>query len=167
MSLTPEQVLAMSKSYTDKKLGESGAGEDGFSPTIVANADNTATSYRLDVTTEAGTITTPNLIGPQGPQGATGATGPKGDPGEQGPQGIQGIQGPAGEAGPAGEQGPAGQAGAKGDPGETGPQGPAGSNGASIVSIALTTDAEGKVTGGTATLSDGTTAPITVTTATE
>lgn len=76
-------------------------------------------------------------VGPQGPKGDTGDTGPQGDPGA---------------------------AGAKGDTGETGPQGPAGTDGKSVKSIALTTDETGKVTGGTATLTDDSTVPITVTT---
>lgn len=44
--------------------------------------------------------------------------------------------------------------------GPAGAPGPAGNN---VTAIALTTDATGKVTGGTATLSDKTTLPITVT----
>ena len=57
-------------------------------------------------------------------------------------------------------------------PGETGPQGepgatgPAGADGKSVKSIALTTDSAGKVTGGTVTLTDDSTVPITVTIAT-
>ena len=51
-------------------------GADGFSPTIVANSANTADSYKLDITTKNGTITTPNLKGEKGPKGD------KGDPGE-------------------------------------------------------------------------------------
>lgn len=73
--------------------------------------------------------------------------GPKGEKGEPGPAGAQG---PAGAAGKAGAQGPAG---------------PAGAAGKSIKSIALTADPSGKVTGGTATMSDESTVPITVTTA--
>lgn len=55
--------------------------------------------------------------------------------------------------------------GLKGDTGDTGPQGPAGENGASVTAIKLTTNAEGAITGGTATLSDKSTIQITVTTA--
>lgn len=64
---------------------------------------------------------------------------------------------------------PAGAAGAKGDRGEAGAAGAAGAKGAdgkSVTAIALTADATGKVTGGTATLSDKSTVNITVTTAT-
>lgn len=78
--------------------------------------------------------------------------GPKGDQGEQGPAGEQGIQGPAGLQGERGEQGPAG---AKGDAG------------ASIQSIVLTKGADGVITGGTATLTDQTQVPITVSLAEE
>lgn len=84
--------------------------------------------------------------------------GPKGDAGEQGPigpkgdQGDPGIQGPAGAPGERGEQGPAG---AKGDAG------------ASIQSIVLTKGADGAITGGTATLTDQSTVPITVSLAEE
>lgn len=99
-----------------------------------------------------------------GPNGwvdaASGVQGPKGDQGPQGPQGLQG---------PVGPQGPKGDKGDKGEKGDTGEQGPAGQNGAagadgkSITAIALTTDETGKVTGGTATLSDESTIKITVT----
>ena len=57
---------------------------------------------------------------------------------------------------------------AKGDTGARGPEGPAGKDGAAgigIKSIALTVDADGKVTGGTMTKTDNSTAAITVTTA--
>lgn len=70
---------------------------------------------------------------------------------------ASGVQGP---------QGPAGAKGDKGDKGDTGAQGPAGQNGAdgkSVKAIALTTNADGAVTGGTATLSDNSTIQITVT----
>ena len=37
-------------------------GDPGFSPKITANEDNTDTVYRLDIETEEGTLTTPNLM---------------------------------------------------------------------------------------------------------
>ena len=47
-----------------------------------------------------------------------------------------------------------------------GPVGPTGAAGNSVTALALTVDANtGAVTGGTVTLSDGTTVPVTVTTA--
>lgn len=55
------------------------------------------------------------------------------------------------------------QVGPAGVPGPVGPAGAPGKDGNSVTTIALTTDASGKVTGGTATLSDKTTLPITVT----
>lgn len=99
-------------------------------------------------------------VGPQGPKGDTGATGPQGPKGNTRETGPQGPKGDTGETGP---QGPAGADGAKGDTGATGP---AGADGKSVKSITLTADSIGKVTGGTATLTDGSTVPITVTTAT-
>lgn len=57
----------------------------------------------------------------------------------------------SGVQGPQGPQGPAGQKGA------------AGANGKSVTAIELTTDETGRVTGGTATLSDKSTIQITVT----
>ena len=92
--------------------------------------------------------------GPQGPTGAQGPTGPqgeKGDKGPTGPQGEKGDKGNTGAQGPTGPQGPAGQNGA------------AGANGKSVTAIELTTDETGRVTGGTATLSDKSTIQITVT----
>ena len=65
-----------------------------------------------------------------------------------------GVQGPKGEKGDAGEQGPIGPQGPKGD---------TGADGKSLTAIKLTIDAEGNVTGGTATLSDKSTIDITVT----
>lgn len=75
---------------------------------------------------------------------------------QKGPKGDTGEQGPVGPAGPKGEPG---EAGAKGDQGDPGAQGPAG---ASIQSIVLTKDGAGVITGGTATLTDSSTVPITV-----
>lgn len=96
-------------------------------------------------------------VGPQGPQGLQGPAGPKGDKGDKGNTGAQGPQGPKGGTGETGPQGPAGQDGAQGA------TGPAGANGKSVTAIELTTNAEGAVTGGTATLSDKSTIQITVT----
>ena len=99
-------------------------------------------------------------VGPQGPKGDTGATGPQGPKGDTGETGPQGPKGDTGETGP---QGPAGADGAKGDTGATGP---AGADGKSVKSITLPADGTGKATGGTATLTDDSTVPITVTTPT-
>ena len=49
-------------------------GQDGISPTITENADNTDKIYRLDIKTVDGTFTTPNLKGADG-QGGTGGSG--------------------------------------------------------------------------------------------
>ena len=96
-------------------------------------------------------------LGTQGPKGEKGEKGDKGDKGEQGIQGIQGAKGEKGEKGERGEQGLPGNDGAKGA------TGPAGVDGKSVIAIELTTNAEGAITGGTATLSDKSTIPITVT----
>ena len=83
--------------------------------------------------------------------------------------GVQNEQvGPGGKdgaAGAKGDTGPAGKDGAAGAKGDTGPAGKAGADGKSVKAISLTVDAEGKVTGGTATLSDISTLDITVSTA--
>lgn len=50
-----------------------------------------------------------------------------------------------------------------GPKGETGAQGAVGKDGKSVKALALTTDADGKVTAGTITFSDDTTAKVTVT----
>ena len=84
--------------------------------------------------------------------------------GTPGPQGEKGEKGDPGETGP---QGPPGEKGEKGDPGEAGPQGEGdpGAAGKSVTALALTVDGTGKVTGGTVTFSDTSTAAITVSTA--
>ena len=76
---------------------------------------------------------------------------------------VQGPKGDAGPQGPQGEKGDTGATGPKGDKGDKGEVGPAGADGKSITAIALTTNAEGAVTGGTATLSDESVIQITVT----
>ena len=58
---TPEQLDALK-------------GQDGVSPTITENADNTDKIYKLDIETVDGTFTTPNLKGADG-QGGTGGSG--------------------------------------------------------------------------------------------
>ena len=63
----------------------------------------------------------------------------------------------------SGVQGPKGDTGETGPQGATGATGPAGADGKSVTAIELTIDAEGNVTGGTATLSDRSTIDITVT----
>lgn len=80
----------------------------------------------------------------------------KGEKGEQGPAGEKGEAGPAGPAGPVGPTGAAGAAGAAGAKGDAG---------ASVTEIKLVKDASGAITSGTATLSDGTSVWITITTA--
>lgn len=70
---------------------------------------------------------------------------------------ASGVQGPKGDKGDTGPQGPAGQNGVQGA------TGPAGADGKSVTAIELTTNAEGAVIGGTATLSDKSTIQITVT----
>lgn len=73
---------------------------------------------------------------------------------------ASGVQGPKGDKGDKGDTGPQGPAGQNGAQGATGP---AGADGKSVTAIKLTTNAEGAVIGGTATLSDKSTIQITVT----
>ena len=77
---------------------------------------------------------------------------------------IEFVEAQKGPKGDTGEQGPAGAKGTKGDKGEQGPKGDAG---ASIQSIVLTKGTDGVITGGTATLTDTTQVPITVSLAEE
>ena len=73
--------------------------------------------------------------------------------------GTPGPQGEKGEKGDPGDAGPQGEKGEKGDPGDPG------AAGKSVTALALTVDGTGKVTGGTVTFSDTSTAAITVSTA--
>lgn len=73
----------------------------------------------------------------------------------------------AGTPGPQGSPGEKGEAGPKGDKGDPGEAGAAGADGKSLRAISLTVSADGKVTGGVATLDDDSTLDITVTTAAE
>lgn len=50
-------------------------GYDGFSPTIVENPGNASGIYKLDITTEDGTFTTPNLKGKDGEGSGGGSSG--------------------------------------------------------------------------------------------
>ena len=67
------------KDGTNGKDGINGVdgqdGVDGFSPQIIENAENTDTQYKLDITTAAGTFTTPNLKGKDGQDGKDGTGG--------------------------------------------------------------------------------------------
>ena len=109
--------------------------------------------------------------GPRGPAGFDGRDGRKGATGPAGPEGPVGPTGPEGPAGPAGGPegpvGPTGPAGPMGPEGPTGPTGPAGTDAISVTSIELTKDsATNEITGGTVTMSDNSTIPVTVTSST-
>ena len=79
------------------------------------------------------------------------------------PAGVTGAAGADGTTGPTGADGAMGPTGPTGADGVTGPTG---ARGTSITAITLTLDTgTGAITGGTATLDDGTTTPIAVTTA--
>lgn len=125
-------------------------------------------------------------VGPKGEPGTPGTDGAKGEQGEPGTAatitvgtvttGAAGSDATVTNAGttsaavlnfaiPQGQKGDTGAAGAKGDPGAKGDTGAKGDPGLGVKSIALTTDASGKVTGGTLTLSDNSTSAITVTVA--
>ena len=73
MGMSGDTALALAKSYVKKTLQGQGAlkGQDGFSPIIEENADNTDKVYKLDITTADYTFTTPNLRGKDG-EGGTG-----------------------------------------------------------------------------------------------
>ena len=74
------------------------------------------------------------------------------------------LKGEKGDKGATGATGPAGTKGDKGDTGDKGATGAKGADGKSVTAISLTTDASGKVTGGTCKLSDNSSISITVTT---
>lgn len=141
----------------------------------------------------AGAVGPKGDIGPQGPKGAAGTAAGFGTPtatvdnatgvpsvtitasGEdtakvfafafKNLKGEKGEQGPAGEKGEAGSAGPAGPVGPTGAAGAAGAAGAKGDAGASVTEIKLVKDASGAIISGTATLSDGTSVPITITTA--
>lgn len=91
--MTGDDAYVLAKKYTDKTVAGAGGlkGQDGFSPIIIEDLNNTEDVYRLDITTKDGTITTPNLVGKQGEQGEKGDKGEKGDIGDKGEQGENSI----------------------------------------------------------------------------
>lgn len=109
------------------------------------------------------------FFGPNGwTNSSSGTQGPKGDKGDPfeysdfTPEQLEALRGPQGPKGDTGDTGPQGPAGQNGATGAIGPQGPAGENGASVTAIELITNAEGNITGGTATLSNKETIEITI-----
>lgn len=68
MGMSGDTALVMAKNYVKKTLQGQGAlkGQDGFSPIIEENADNTDKVYKLDITTADSAFTTPNLRGKDG-----------------------------------------------------------------------------------------------------
>lgn len=162
--------------------GTAGAdGKDGITPllqksstAIQVSYDNGSTYDDLVLLSEIkGAKGDTGAKGDKGTTGATGATGAKGDKGDKGDKGEAFTYAdftPEQLAALKGEKGDTGATGAKGDKGETGAagaKGDKGSDGKGVTAIALITDAEGKITGGTVTFSDSTTASITITSATE
>lgn len=65
MGMSGDTALIQAKRYVKKTLEGQGAlkGQDGFSPIVTENKDNTDEIYKLDITTKDGTFTTPNLKG--------------------------------------------------------------------------------------------------------
>lgn len=112
--LSPEDVLAISRKYTDTSIEGSGALK-GKNCTIQSITEITG-GHRITFAwyNDEEVIQTDTLdvmdgtAGPKGDTGETGAAGPKGDKGDKGD---------AGETGPAGPQGSKGDKGDKGDDG--------------------------------------------------
>lgn len=63
-------------------------GQDGYSPVISENSGNNADTYKLDITTKTGQITTPNLKGEKGEKGDNGQDGAPGAQGDKGDSGA-------------------------------------------------------------------------------
>lgn len=150
--------------------------QEEYLQTIITNIGSSGGSGTNGVTftpsvSAAGVISWTNDGGLENPasvniKGPAGATGDKGDKGDKGDTGATGPAGAAGAKGEKGDTGATGPAGAKGEKGDTGAKGDKGDTGASVSAISLTQDSTGVITGGTATLSDGTTVDITITTET-
>ena len=77
MGLKAQDVYAILNGKIEEG-GSSTPGQDGFSPTIVENAENNDTTYKLDITTKDSSFTTPNLMGQDGSNGQNGADGQDG-----------------------------------------------------------------------------------------
>lgn len=105
----------------------------------------------------------PGVAGKDGIDGKQGIQGLPGKDGVDGKQGIQGLPGKDGTNGTDGLQGEKGETGAPGKDGTNGKVGTAGKNGtdgSSVASLAFTLGEDGKITGGTATLSNGESIPV-------
>lgn len=184
----PEGPQGMDGDAATVTVGTTTTGEAGTQATVT-NSGTTSAAV-LDFTIPKGADGAQGPKGDTGAAGPAGEQGPKGDTGAAGADGKDGVTPSVtvgttttGEAGtnaqvtndgtapdvvlnfviPKGEKGDTGAAGAEGPAGPKGDTGATGANGLSITAIALTTDVDGKVTGGTATLSDSSTVSITVT----
>lgn len=176
---------SLDNKWISVSLGGSGStgtnGKDGVTPLLQKSASAIQVSYD-NGSTYSDLVALSELkgakgdAGAKGATGATGATGAKGDKGDKGDAftyadftsaQLAALKGDKGDTGATGAKGEAGAKGDKGDTGAAGAKGDKGDAGKSVTAITLTTDAEGKVTGGTVTFSDSTTTAITITTATE
>lgn len=153
--------------------GTAGAdGKDGVTPLLQKSTSAIQVSYD-NGSTYSDLVALSELkgdkgdTGAKGATGATGATGAKGDKGDKGDAFTYEDFTSAQLAALKGEKGDTGATGAKGETGATGAKGDKGDAGKSVTAIALVADDEGKITGGTVTFSDSTTASITITTTTE
>lgn len=166
-----------------KMIDEIFAREDGKTPLLTKNETHILVSYD-DGANNIPLISLEELKGPTGNKGETGVSGQKGDTGLQGQKGdtgLQGLKGTDGTNGTNGSKGIDGKSafelakangfvgtepewitslkGSKGDTGNTG------ATGKSIKSLELTVEeTTNKITSGTVTFSDNSTAPVTITT---
>lgn len=138
--------------------GGSGAagvdGKDGVTPLLQKSTSAIQVSYD-NGSTYSDLVALSELKGAKGDAGAKGATG------ATGATGAKGDKGDKGDAFTYADFTSSQLAALKGDKGDKG------DTGKSVAAIALVADAEGKITGGTVTFSDSTTASITVTIASE